>query len=122
MSPAQAADKLAKQMKLGGESRGHKMTGPERVAHENASPEERAAMSTARLQKTEEDIAAKQHADHDAARDAQAYIGSEQLASTVAACQRAVQIEEMTLRAALRQARQEGFRAGWKARHISATL
>lgn len=98
------------------------MTGPERIKHENSSFEERAQNAGDKQAKLDADLAAQKALETDSAFASRVYIESNSLSAAVAACNRAVTIEEMTIRAALRNAYESGFRAGWQSRHNHPTL
>lgn len=113
MNGAAAAAALAQKMKL--ESTRTPLAGEARVKHENASPEERAALATARLQRAEEDMQLKGYRDEARRLAHDAYIHGPRIVEAVAAAKRCLEIDETTLRAILRQAWDAGFTAGFAA-------
>lgn len=116
------ADKLAQQMRLPGPNLRRPLTGEERVTHENSTPEERAEKAVQRQAKAEAEVAAQKALEIDSAFASRVYIESQSLTDAVAACNKAVTIENMTIRAAPRAAYERGFRAGWQSRHNRPTL
>lgn len=121
MNPAKAATTIANQMRLGNSTRGG-LTGQARVEHENGTPESRAQAAMERHAKTEMEIQTKAALTQSLSNATQAYIGSESQSLAVQACNRAVIIDDQTIRTALRQAYEAGYRAGWMNRHEHPSL
>ena len=114
MTPNQPVRQLTEQMSLDGSTR-RPMTSEKRVMRENSTPEERAAVATAKFKRAEEGLCLKKS--YDEARDFHVeLIHGHKLSTSVAACQKAVTIDDLTLRAALREMFEQGFHAGWLAR------
>lgn len=111
MNGNQAAAALVKQMTLEKPAR----NGPGRVAHENATPEQRAEMATARLKQADEEIRLTSYRSETRAHAHDKYIHSATLADAVSHAKRALTVDEMALRALLRQAWDAGFTEGFTA-------
>lgn len=111
MNGHQAAAKLAKQMSLDKPAR----TGVDRVMHENATPEERAAMATARLKQAEEDMSLTAYRNEARRQAHDEYIHGPRLAEAVNHAKRCLTVDETSLRALLRAAWDAGFTAGFTA-------
>lgn len=106
-----AAAALAKKMSLEKPAR----AGEGRVIHENATPEERAARATARLKQAEEDMRLTAYRQETRAHSHDEYIRSASLSEAVVHAKRALTVDEIALRALLRQAWDSGFTAGFTA-------
>ncbi|MES2596414.1 MAG: hypothetical protein V4662_13800 [Verrucomicrobiota bacterium] len=114
MSPTKAAQTLAAQMQLGTSTR-TPLTGEARVQHENGTAEDRASRATEKLAKADADIAAQAKRAKALTFAHDEYIHGSKLSEAVASAKRCLTVDEMSLRALLRNAWNDGFNAGYGA-------
>lgn len=122
MSVEKTLADLTQQMILDNSTRKGGLTGEARVLHENGSPESRARMATLKFEQVEEEMKASKALEDDAAFAARHFAEGHEINTSMCMINKSITFDETILRAALRNAYNKGFRAGWKIRHKRPTL